>query len=134
VRVVYTPSSVALAVLEVLAYRKARRPLTPRHLYTVQLEEAQVRRLAPRDLPEAWRSYPYPTSTQALGDAWVAAGETLALAVPSVLAPPEVNVMLNCAHPDFDMLDIEGPDDFPISPRLTPDVREETAGGGNEGV
>ncbi len=133
-RVVYTSSSVALAVLEVLAYRKARRPLTPRHLYSVQLTEAQIRRLVPRDLPGAWRSYPYPTSTQALGDAWVAAGETLALAVPSVLAPPEVNVMLNCAHRDFDMLDIEGPDIFPISPRLTPDVAEETIGGGNKGV
>lgn len=133
-RVVYTSSSVALAVLEVLAYRKARRPLTPRHLYSVRLTEAQIKRLAPRDLPETWRSYPYPTSTQALGDAWVAAGVTLALAVPSVLAPPEVNVMLNCAHPDFNALDIEGPAVFPISPRLTPDVRAEAAGGSNEGV
>jgi RES domain-containing protein len=134
VRVVYTSSSVALSVLEVLAYRKARKPLTPRHLYTVQLTEAQLRRLVPRDLPDTWQSYPYPTSTQVLGDAWVTAGETLALAVPSVLAPPEVNVMLNCAHPDFNELDIAGPAVFPISPRLTPDVREEAAGGGNEGV
>jgi RES domain-containing protein len=134
VRVVYTSSSVALAVLEVLAYRKARRPLTPRLLYSVQLMEAQLRRLAPRDLTDDWRSYPYPTSTQALGNAWVAAGETLALAVPSVLAPPEVNVMLNCAHADFSMLDIEGPAVFPISPRLTPDVAEETIGGGDAGV
>lgn len=125
----FASSSVALAVLEVLAYRKARRPLTPRHLYSVQLTEAQIRRLAPRDLPGAWRSYPYPTSTQALGDAWVTGGETLALAVPSVLAPPEANVMLNCAHKDFNTLDIEGPDVFPIGPRLTPDVREEAANG-----
>lgn len=131
---VYTSSSMALAVLEVLAYRKARKPLAPRHLYTVRLENAQVRRLAPRELPEAWRSYPYPTSTQALGDAWVAAGETLALAVPSVLVPPEVNVMLNCAHPDFRALNIEGPDVFPISPRLTPDVEREVSGGGDEGA
>ena len=124
VRVVYTSSSVALAVLEVLAYRKARKPLTPRHLYTVQLEEAQVRRLGEHELPAGWRHYPYPESTQALGDAWARRGETLALAVPSVLAPPEANVMLNCAHPDFRHLDVEGPKPFPVSPRLTPDVAE----------
>ena len=129
VRVVYTSSSVALAVLEVLAYRKARRPLTPRHLYTVRLDEAQVQRLGEHDLPEDWQRYPYPESTQALGDAWASAGATLALAVPSVLAPPEENVMLNTAHPDFRHLDVEGPEPFPVSPRLTPDVEE-----GAEGV
>jgi len=131
--VVYTASSVALALLEVLAYRKARKPSTPRHLYTVRLGETQIKQVARHDLPEGWRSYPYPASTQ-LGDAWVAAGETLALAVPSVLAPPEVNVMLNCAHPDFPALKIEGPEAFPINLRLTPDVGEERAGGGEAGI
>lgn len=121
-RVVYISSSVALGVLEVLAYRKARKPLTPRHLYTVQLDEAQIRHLAPHELPEGWQTYPHPESTRVLGDAWVAAGNTLALALPSVLAPPEVNVMLNCAHPDYQHLNIEGPLQFPISSRLTPDV------------
>ena len=122
VRVVYTSSSVALGVLEVLAYRKARKPLTPRHLYEVQLDEAQIQRPALHEFPEGWQMYPHPESTQVLGDAWVAAGDTLALALPSVLAPPEVNVMLNCAHPDYPHLNIEGPEQFPISPRLTPGV------------
>lgn len=128
-RVVYTSSSVALAVLEVLAYRKARRPLTPRHLYTVRLGAAQVRRLGEHELPADWRDYPYPERTQALGDAWARAGATLALAVPSVLAPPEANVMLNCAHPDFRGLNVEGPEPFPVSPRLPPG-----ASGGDQDV
>ena len=118
----YTSSSVALGVLEILAYRKARRPLTPRHLYTVQLGETQIQRPALHELPEGWQLYPHPESTRGLGDAWVAAGETLALALPSALAPPEVNVMLNCAHPDYPRLNIEGPEQFPISLRLTPDA------------
>lgn len=41
-----------------------------------------------------------------------------------MLAPPEENVMLNLAHPDFEHLDVEGPEPFPVSPRLTPDAAE----------
>ena len=119
---VYTTSSIALAVLEVLAYRKAKKPLAPRHLFEVTLSEGQLRRLRPEELPDGWNSYPHPDTTQQLGDAWVRAGETVGLMVPSVLAPPEVNVMLNCQHPDFAELSVEGPSVFPVNPRLAPDV------------
>lgn len=120
VRVVYTTSSIALAVLEVLAYRKAKKPLTPRHLFEVTLDEARIRWLRPKELSEDWQSYPHAESTQQLGDAWAAAGETVGLAVPSVLAPPEVNMMLNCLHPDFASLSISGPELFPVNPRPSP--------------
>ena len=122
VRVVYTSQSLALALLEVLAYRKALRPLAPRYLYTVTLDEAQVMRLEPGYLPVDWANYPHPERTQQLGDAWVESGETLALAVPSVLAPLETNLMLNCAHPEFVALKITGPEVFPVNPRLAPDA------------
>jgi RES domain-containing protein len=122
IRVVYAPSSVALAVLEALAYRKARKPLPPRHLYRIVLDESQVTWLPPEQLPEDWMSYPHPESTQAIGDAWVKRGDTLALAVPSVLAPQEHNIVLNHTHPDFAHLQIEGPEVFPFNPRLTLDA------------
>jgi RES domain-containing protein len=122
VRVVYTSSSVALAVLETLAYRKARKPLTPRHLYRVVLDESQITWLQSSQLPADWMAYPYAESTQAIGDGWVNSGETLALAVPSVLAPQEYNIVLNHTHTDFAHLRIEGPEVFPLNPRLTPDV------------
>lgn len=122
VRVVYASTSVALAVLEALAYRKAQKPLPPRHLYTVNLEESQVTWLPSEQLPENWMDYPHPESTQAVGDAWVKGEERLALAVPSVLAPQEHNIVLNCVHPDFARLQIKGPEVFPFNPRLTPDA------------
>ena len=97
-----------------------RRPTHLRVALTPQ--EEQLRRLAPGELPADWDRYPHPESTQRLGDAWARAGETLGLAVPSVLAPPEVNVMLNCEHPGFVRLEIDGPEPFPINPRLSPDA------------
>ena len=122
VRVVYTSSSIALAVLEVLAYRKARMPLTSRLLYRVTLDDDHVTWLQLAQLPDDWMTYPHPASTQALGDAWGKTGNTLALAVPSVLAPQEHNIILNCSHPDFASLHIAGPEEFPFNPRLTPDA------------
>ena len=122
VRVVYTSSSVALSVLETLAYRKARRPLPPRHLYRIVLDANQVTWLQPDQLPKDWMAYPHPESTQAIGDDWVKSEATIALAVPSVLAPQESNIVLNNEHPDFAHLQIEGPEVFPFNPRLTPDA------------
>jgi RES domain-containing protein len=58
VRVVYTSSSIALAVLEVLAYRKARMPLTSRLLYRVTLDDDHVTWLQPAQLPDDWMAYP----------------------------------------------------------------------------
>lgn len=122
VRVVYASSSVALAVLEVLAYRKAAKPLSPHYLYSVIVADAQIEWLEPSELPKNWRDYPYPDTTQRNGDAFVEAQESLALVVPSVLVPKEHNVVLNCAHPEFATLAIGEREDFPINPRLTPDV------------
>jgi len=120
--VVYTFSSIALAVLEVLTYCKARAPLPARHLFRVTLEADHITWVPPTHLPPDWMAYPHPASTQAIGDAWVTTGGTRALAVPSVLASPEYNILLNCAHPDFAHLRIDGPEEFPFNPRLTPDA------------
>lgn len=122
VRVVYTTSSVALAVLEALAYRKAKKPLAPRHLFELTLAEGQLTRLGPEQLAEDWAAYPHADGTQRLGDAWVAAGETVGLSVPSVLAPPEVNVLLNPQHPEFAVLRMGGPTLYPINPQLATDA------------
>ena len=122
VRVVYTSSSITLTVLEVLAYRKARAPLPTRHLFRVTLEADHITWVPPAHLPPDWMAYPHPASTQAIGDAWVTTGASLTLAVPSVLAPPESNILLNCAHPDFAHLRIDGPEEFPFNHRLTPDA------------
>ncbi|RML42433.1 hypothetical protein APX70_04607, partial [Pseudomonas syringae pv. maculicola] len=35
------------------------------------------------------------------GDAWLASGQSLALAVPSVIIPRESNYLLNVRHPEF---------------------------------
>jgi RES domain-containing protein len=53
-----------------------------------------------------------------IGDDWVHAGKSVALAVPSVLSTSEMNFLLNPKHPDFKKVKISQPIDFRFDSRL----------------
>ena len=53
-----------------------------------------------------------------IGDNWVQAGKSVALAVPSVLTASEVNFLLNPKHPDFKRIKISQPVDYRFDSRL----------------
>lgn len=55
-------------------------------------------------LPDDWRVEPASTSTAEIGDNWLEDRSSLALAVPSVVAPRETNYLINPEHPDFQAL------------------------------
>jgi len=69
-------------------------------------------------LPADWMLEPPGPSSQAIGDAWVQAGESAVLAVPTVLIPSETNYLLNPMHPDFKKISIGKPQPFAFDPRL----------------
>ena len=56
--------------------------------------------------------------TMQIGDDWVHAGRSVALAVPSVLVPSEMNFLLNPKHPDFKKIKISQPVDYRFDSRL----------------
>lgn len=115
---VYTAGSLALAELEVLAHVPSRRILGAYVAFCVRFAEESMEVLPPERLPEDWRGDPAPRSTKNLGDAWVHAGGRLVLRVPSAVVPREWNYLLNPAHPALTMLQIEGPFDPELDPRL----------------
>jgi RES domain-containing protein len=53
-----------------------------------------------------------------IGDEWVRAGKSAALAVPSVLSASEVNFLLNPKHPDFKKIRISKPVEYRFDSRL----------------
>lgn len=93
---VYCADSLALAMLEVLVHLTEESRGIAYHAFPV-------------DLPADWRQEPIPASTQAIGEAWLREGATLALRVPSVVVPAETNVALNPHHPDFERITIGDP-------------------------
>lgn len=117
---VYTASSVALAVLERLAYAEVdleRRELRPQHLFRIELPPSfPVDELTIEALPEGWEAMAVPadplasrtrSELQELGDAWYQARKTVALIVPSAHVPEERNTLLNPTHPSFGELRIQ---------------------------
>jgi len=117
--VVYTSETLSLAALE---YFVQLDPDTaPDDLVAVAAElppGLAVRALEPADLPTGWRAYPALEALQELGTAWVRAGETPVLSVPSALIPHERNLLLNPAHPDLAALRALPPEAFSFDPRM----------------
>lgn len=107
--VVYCADSLALAMLEVLVHLTEESRGIAYHAFPVDLPNDRIRTFPDPDLPADWRQEPIPASTQAIGEAWLREGATLALRVPSVVVPAETNVALNPHHPDFERITIGDP-------------------------
>lgn len=118
VRVVYTSSSVALALIENLVHLDAEDLAAIAFLYAVDVPDALVETPSLSDLPADWSHPKRSDQARAFGRDWVKSGRSLALAVPSVTVPQERNVLLNPEHPGFAGLAFGGPTPFSFDQRL----------------
>lgn len=117
-RAVYASATKSLAVLEVLVHVDVGRPLPRLVAFTFDVDDKLVDRLPAAQLPTHWRTSRGLLGTQQIGDEWLASGEALALAVPSVVVPEESNYLLNPAHPAFGRLRFGRSMPFLLDPRL----------------
>ena len=117
-RVVHAASSIALAVLETLVHVDPS--VMPAHrVIPVDIPEAiPVTTIEVADLPDDWRRTPPSLSLRKIGKAWLDAGETAVMQVPSVIVPEESNYLVNPLHADFTQLAIRAPAPFGIDGRL----------------
>lgn len=115
----YGSQSLSLAALEILVHADptelpddmvatAAEP-KPKHIKTISLNE----------LPHKWRELdPSPHELVLMGRNWLESFDSLALAVPSVVIPEELNYLINPDHSDFSKLVIHKPIAFEFDPRL----------------
>ena len=102
VEVVYTSENRALAALELFVH--LNRAVIPPDLSLVSIkvpDRASKRELTLTELPRNWRSFPAPPELAEIGASWIRSKESLLLRVPSVIMPPEKNVLINPAHPEM---------------------------------
>lgn len=117
VAVVYTSCSKSLAALETLVHLNP--PVMFRFVaIRIGFDDTLVETTPLKALPVDWRVEPPPPTTKRLGDAWVRAGHSAILALPSVIIPGELNYLLNPAHPDFKEIVIGRRQPFTFDPRL----------------
>ena len=117
--VIYTAASRALACLENVVHRsgeglhEAFRVMTiklPDTLPMTPIDDAQL-------LPD-WSDFRHYPDCQLLGDAWLNAGQTAVLRVPSAIIPHEFNYLLNPNHPDFAGIRLVATEPFVFDSRL----------------
>lgn len=118
--VVYTASSRALAMLELLVHVGDPTLLPPMRCFRTTLPPDACVQLDRTSLPPDWDAHPPLPGTQHLGSAWARAGTSLALQVPSAVVPLDWNVVLNPAHPSFSLLHWEDEGELPVDARLMP--------------
>ena len=122
---VYAADAPATALLETLVHAdRADLLRAPYVVFEISLDpDRHLLRLPPELLPPDWQGWPWPERTQEIGTYWFASRRSVVLEVPSAVVPYHRNYLVNVQHPDFAALEIEGPEDFPIDPRLVGGTR-----------
>lgn len=118
VPVVYAACSRALAALELLVHLERSAMLSAYVLIGCDVDDALVDTLDPTTLPAHWGQSPATHELARMGDAWVRAGRSLALAVPSALVPDEPIYLLNPKHTQFDAMRVGVPQRFDLDIRF----------------
>src|SRR5690606_9749702 len=103
-------------LLEVLVHVDASLPLPAFSFCSVHLTPEDIEHLP----AGAFAKRDDTAYTRGLGDEWLKSVRTVALAVPSVIVPQELNILLNPAHPRFAQLRSAPAVPFRFDRRLMP--------------
>ncbi|MFT4061228.1 MAG: RES family NAD+ phosphorylase [Edaphocola sp.] len=100
VHILYTAGSGALAMLESLVHFGGR-IVGDYCQMAIEIPETGILSVSEAELPANWREHPAPNELRIMGNKFIEGGKYLAMSVPSVLVPNELNYLLNPAHNDF---------------------------------
>jgi RES domain-containing protein len=117
IAVLYCSTSVALAMLELRVHAPHPYPRA-RLKFVVSVADDAIDEAEQSELPEGWNRLPPGPASKRFGDRWLAAGASLGLLVPSVIAPEEKNLLLNPAHERFDQVRVVSKERMQLDSRL----------------
>lgn len=117
--IVYAATTLSLAAIELFVHLGR----TDSRVALMRIEAAipdnlRVDMLDPASLPERWNASPPIAATMDIGNDWCVSGRSVALKVPSVVAPGEFNYLLNPGHPDFRRIKTSPPEVFSFDSRM----------------
>ena len=105
--VTYASTSISLAAWETRAHFGKGAQL-PWNRYLVRIDVPDdvwgARQIILRPPPVGWDAIPEALVSRSAGSAWLRAGQTALLAVPSVIIYEEDNVLINLAHPNAERM------------------------------
>ncbi|PYQ27230.1 MAG: hypothetical protein DMF56_20865 [Acidobacteria bacterium] len=117
-RVVYVSEYVALATLEMFVHMRKRRLLPSYAIIRCSIPERLIEAVDVSQLPETWFESPAPPELQKIGDLWTQSRRSAVLKVPAAVTKIEFNYLLNPAHKDFHLIEIDEPRTYRFDLRL----------------
>ena len=119
---VYTSSSISLAILESLVHFPFH--LAPKDMSLAiinipdSLFETAIELNSLGKIPKSWREYPPSIETQRFTNKWINEKKSLILRVPSAINSAENNYLINPVHKDFNLIGIDSTTLFSFDIRL----------------
>jgi len=119
VELIYTAANRSLAMAEVAVHFTLATLPDDYRMITIEIpDNMPIKKVAIKDLPNNWNTFPHPTVTQRFGDMFVAENKFCVLKIPSVVTLGDYNLLLNPHHPDFTKISIKNIEKFPFDNRL----------------
>ena len=119
VELIYTAGNRSLAMAEVAVHLTLATMPNDYFMLTINIpEEIAVQEISEKDLPEDWKEFPHPVSTQKIGNDFVLQKQFCVLKIPSVVTHGDFNYLINPNHKGFTKIKVIKMEKFPFDNRI----------------
>lgn len=119
VELIYTAANRSLAMAEVAVHFTLATLPEDYMMMTIEIpDDIAIKHLDEKDLPDNWRDFPHPSSTQEFGDNFVVENAFCLLKIPSVVTKGDYNTLINPNHVEFKRIRIINIEKFPFDQRI----------------
>lgn len=119
VELIYSASNRSLAMAEVAVHFTLGTLPSDYMMISIFIpDDISLQKLNVSDLPTDWNIFPHPSTTQAIGDKFIADNKFCVLQIPSAVTQGDYNLLINPNHPDFKRIKIIHMDKFPFDKRI----------------
>ena len=118
-RMLYTSDSRALCTAEIAVH--VPMGLIPKDYYLITIEvpdTISLKKIDSKSLPKNWINFPYSSTTQNIGEDFIANGKYLILKVPSAVVQGDFNFLINPSHKEFEKVKVICKEKFNFDERL----------------
>lgn len=119
VEIIYTAGNRSLAMAEVAVHFSIATIPSDYMMIEIHIpDDIAVLQVTSTSLPTDWNAFPHPSSTQSIGDQFIADGNYCVLKIPSAVTQGDFNILINPFHPDFKRIKIVSIESFKFDNRL----------------
>jgi RES domain-containing protein len=119
VEIIYTAANRSLAMAEVSVHLTLATLPVDYIMATIFIpDNVSLQKLNVTDLPPDWNSFPHPSSTQLIGDQFIADNKYCLLQIPSAVTQGDYNILINPNHQEFKKIKIIATEKFPFDKRI----------------